>query len=197
MGDYLPSVPLHSRPTQLSFPPSALPRNSVIPSYTPQPHDPFSSSSINGAFSTSLKGTRAILRKRGRRVETFVGVVESELRSWLGGEGWFQGEAASTGWKVLDTHLVEISSTPNVDSSSTSPRTSRRIPQQHQTLSLPPLPYDQSTGVKQLPALLELSRSPAHRTWCVTEPFERLVVHLIVRYYELISWSEFRPRTYA
>ncbi|GFZ51015.1 hypothetical protein JCM24511_08773 [Saitozyma sp. JCM 24511] len=218
-SDYSPSVPLHSRPLQPSFPPSAIPRTAAIPAYIPPARDPFSSSSLNGAFSTSLKGTRALLRKRGRRVETLVGVVENELRSWLSGEGWdlngngsidrdgdgdgdmdrdgdgdrhgSWGGAGQSGWRILDSQLVDVS-TNDVAGTTTSSQP-RSLPERHRVeAALPPLPYDtgSSSSTKQLPAILELSRSPAHLTWTVAESFERLVVHLVVRYYDLISWSD-------
>jgi len=52
--------------------------------------------------------------------------------------------------------------------------------------SLPPLPISEGT----LPAILELSRSVGHLTWLALEGFERLVIHLVCRYYEVVSWSE-------
>ncbi|RSH91453.1 hypothetical protein EHS25_009752 [Saitozyma podzolica] len=205
-SDYFPSVPLHSRPLQPSFPPSAIPRSAAVPAYIPPARDPFSSSSLNGAFSTSLKGTRALLRKRGRRVETLVGVVENELRSWLSGQGWDLNESVDkrghengvgdvdedvterSGWRILDKQLVDVAT--NDAAGTTTSSQPRSLPERHRVeAALPPLPYERSS-TKQLPAILELSRSPAHLTWTVAESFERLVVHLVVRYYDLISWSD-------
>jgi hypothetical protein len=145
-------------------------------------------------------------------VETLVGVVENELRSWLSGEGWDlngngsvdrdrdgdgdgDGEVGSdgysvgqNGWRILDNQLVEVSTNDAAGTTTSSQR--RSLPERHRVeAALPPLPYEGSS-TKQLPAILELSRSPAHLTWTVTESFERLVVHLVVRYYDLISWSE-------
>jgi hypothetical protein len=120
-----------------------------------------------------------MLRKGGRRVEVLVGIAEKEIRGWLEGEGLLGG--AYGGWKVLDGTVVEAIEGAGVSTSPSGP--SRRLPAQHQVTALPSLP-------QPLPAVLELSRSPAHLTWTVAESFDRLVLHLLVRYYELISWSE-------
>lgn len=146
-----------------------------------------------------------------------MGVVENELRSWLSGEGWdlngngsidrdgdgdgdmdgggdgdrhgSWGGAGQSGWRILDSQLVDVS-TNDVAGTTTSSQP-RSLPERHRVeAALPPLPYGTGSSTKQLPAILELSRSPAHLTWTVAESFERLVVHLVVRYYDLVSWSE-------
>lgn len=187
-SDYTPPIPLQLRPTGPIFPPNTLPRSIPIPPVQTYPSDLYSPSSVSGTFSTSLKGTRSLLRKGGRRAEKLVRVVEEELRAWLGDSWGFGGEREST-WRVVDEDLVECGT-----SSGGSPGT-RRLPVQYQTEHIPSLPFDGT----QLPAILELSRSHAHITWGITDSFERLVVHLIVRYYELVSWSEsseFQPFLY-
>jgi len=193
-GDFTPPVPLHHRRVQASFPPSVVPRSIEAPSSQPVVKDPFSQDSHHGAFSTSLKGTRALLRKRGRRAEVVVGNVERELRGWLAGEGWdLQHEDDALDWRVVGGELVEYTSVdadPSASASaSTSPPTnvSRRMPAQHQIrVRLPALPVENG----RVASILELSRSPAHLTWAISEGFERMVVHLVARYYEVISWSE-------
>ncbi|ORY31615.1 hypothetical protein BCR39DRAFT_525918 [Naematelia encephala] len=187
-ADYMPSVPLQSRPLHASFPPSALPRSIPIPPVDiPQP-DPSSISSKSGTFSTSLKGTRALLRKRGRRAEYLVALVEGQIQNWKNGQGWLDSLHSTENWKILDSTLVENEeilkgeSDESVGEGSTS---TRRMPALHQIQTrLPPLP----TGSRA--AVLELSRSPAHLTWAVADSFDRLVVHLVARYYELVSWSD-------
>ncbi|WVQ94870.1 hypothetical protein IAU59_001954 [Kwoniella sp. CBS 9459] len=222
-SDYAPPVPLHPRSSRPSFPPNAVPRSAAIPSTIPPERDPRSSDSINGSFTLSLKGTRAILRKRGagagagggRRVEQFVGTVEKEIRGWLDGDYSLNGHSSDHhhgsggSWRAIDDTLCDYavpepsvagpssSSTATAESgSSNSPQrlNGRRIPLQHQiTAHLPPLPDSQQTTApasRQVPSVLEYSRSPAHLSWFIPESFERLVVHLICRYYELLSWSE-------
>lgn len=135
-----------------------------------------------------------------------MGVVENELRSWLSGQGWDLNESVDkrghengvgdvdediterSGWRILDKQLVDVAT--NDAAGTTTSSQPRSLPERHRVeAALPPLPYERSS-TKQIPAILELSRSPAHLTWTVAESFERLVVHLVVRYYDLISWSE-------
>jgi len=186
-ADFAPSVPLNYRRIQPTFPPSAVPRSVDAPSVETPKRDPFSHDSHNGVFSTSLKGTRALLRKRGRRAEIFVSNVDRELRDWLGGKGWHANSEADSPcpWRVIDDEMVQIDN--SLQAGSSAPSASRRMPEQHQVRDrLPPLPLHDS----RVAAILELSRSPAHLTWTVAEGFERLIVHLLARYYELVSWSE-------
>lgn len=166
--------------------------------------DPLSTSSQHGAFSTSLKGTRALLRKRsggGRRTAELVGRVEASLRGWLDGEGMLDEEDAQEErpWTVVDAALVDMKqgnswgAGDQADEAglSTSPQADRRMPARHQvTEELPVLPVRSEGATSQVPAVLEYSRSPAHLTWAVADSFDRLVVHLVARYYELNSWSE-------
>ncbi|WRT70055.1 uncharacterized protein IL334_007049 [Kwoniella shivajii] len=207
-SDYLPPVPLQYRPFQPSFPPNTVPRSAPIPSVVLPSKDPNSSDSVNGAFNLSLKGTRALLRKRGRRVENLVGKVENEIKGWLdGGYNLSLSEQTSNDWTIIDDTLIDIPSSTSKDEESNSASGSgsgsgsgsvsintmtsmrRRLPVQHQiTGLLPSLPLQDEHG--QAHAILEISRSPAHLSWYIVDGFERLVVHLLARYYELISWSE-------
>lgn len=207
-ADFYPSVPLHPRTPRASFPPTALDRSAPIPNADPRDRDPYSESSLNGAFTTSLKGTRALLRKRGQRAEGVVTRVEGVVRSWLAGE-----VKEEEGWKIVDEHLVdfEFEDQGISDGLSTStipfsgqlmvPPQGRKLPSQHRpTGILPSLPIEGN----QIPAVLELSRSVVHLTLAAADPFDRLVIHLLARYYECLSWSEFllgpstndRRRTY-
>ncbi|ORX39424.1 hypothetical protein BD324DRAFT_649499 [Kockovaella imperatae] len=201
-SDYYPSVPLQARRGPL-FPPETVPRSSHIPSVERPPRDPFSSDSKNGTFGTSLKGVRALLRNKGRRAEKLILVVEKEIRDWLDGREWINAEgmkekdtvessedetdepqsyASGSTWRLIDPTLVEITG-----SKSNGAGPSRRLPEQHQVRDvLPRLPSEGS----HVAAVLELSRSPAHLTWTIADGFERLVVHLLARYYDLVSWSE-------
>jgi hypothetical protein len=197
--DFYPSVPLHPRAPRASFPPTALDRSAPISSVEPRDKDPYSDSSLNGAFTTSLKGTRALLRKRGSRAEGVVTRVEGVVRSWLAGES-AQGEEG--GWKVVDPHLVDLefedqgisnglsTSTTPFSGSLMVPPQGRKLPSQHRpTGILPSLPISQN----QVPAVLELSRSVVHLTLAAADPFDRLVIHLLARYYECLSWSKYIP----
>jgi len=178
-----------------------LPRSSTIPGVELPAKDPFSNDSVNGTFSTSLKGIRQALRKKGRRTEVVVQRVEDEIRGWLGGKGVLEAEAAAADsdnedgscgqWRVVDETLIESSSKTKDqvegDGGSGLVEGSRRMPARHRLRGdLPPLPITDGT----LPAILELSRSVGHLTWLAVEGFERLVIHLVCRYYELVSWSE-------
>lgn len=207
--DLYPSVPLHPRPPRASFPPQSLDRISSIPSAPPRDADPFSESSVNGAFTTSLKGTRALLRKRGQRAEGVVTRVEEAVRSWLGDQNDIAtGGTREEGWKVVDEHMVDVEFGEESEdvqrgiSTSTSPFPTqlavppigRRLPIQHRPNGiLPALPTQEvGKGIYQVPAVLELSRSVAHLTLAAADPFDRLVIHLLARYYECLSWSELR-----
>jgi hypothetical protein len=178
-----------------------LPRSSTIPGVELPAKDPFSNDSVNGTFSTSLKGIRQALRKKGRRTEVVVQRVEDEIRGWLGGKGVLEAEAAAADsdnedgscgrWKVVDETLIESSfrtkDQVEGDGDNGLVAGSRRMPARHRLRGdLPPLPITDGT----LPAILELSRSVGHLTWLAVEGFERMVIHLVCRYYELVSWSE-------
>ena len=178
-----------------------LPRSSAIPGVELPAKDPFSNDSVNGTFSTSLKGIRQALRKKGRRTEVVVQRVEDEIRGWLGGKGVLEAEAAAADsdnedgscghWRVVDETLLEsfFKKRDQVegDEDRGPVEGSRRMPARHRLRAdLPPLPITEGT----LPAILELSRSVGHLTWLAVEGFERLVIHLVCRYYELVSWSK-------
>jgi hypothetical protein len=116
-----------------------------------------------------------------------VEIVETRLIRWLEGEGWDLGnrEDQEPQWTVVDDSPVDIEAEATAGPSSSS-TTSRRMPERHQLRNqLPALPRSGN----QLPAILELSRSPAHVSWAIADGFDRLVTHLVVRYYELVSWS--------
>jgi hypothetical protein len=127
--------------------------------------------------------------------------VENEIRGWLGGKGVLEAEAAAADsdnddgscgrWRVVDETLLEssfkIKDQVEGDGDSGIVEGSRRMPARHRLRGdLPPLPITDGT----LPAILELSRSVGHLTWLAVEGFERLVIHLVCRYYELVSWSK-------
>lgn len=116
-----------------------------------------------------------------------VNIVEGRLRKWLDGEGWDLGSTAEEPeWSVVDETLVDTDLAGIEEAGPSSPTSSRRMPHQHRLRNnLPALPV----AAKQVSAILELSRSPAHLSWAVVDGFDRLVVHLVVRYYELVSWS--------
>ncbi|WVN89283.1 uncharacterized protein L203_104504 [Cryptococcus depauperatus CBS 7841] len=188
-SDYAPPVPLQARPPRPLFPPGVISRSEIVPSATLPRQDPFSSDSQQGSFSTSLKGTRLMLRKRGKRAEGLVVKAEAEIRKWLDGD---QGNpkhvdhrSLKPQWRVVDERLVDCSIVNHQRfNSSTS---DRRLPPQHDIV-FPEPPLENG----QIPAVLEISRSPAHLSWHLSDKFERLVVHLLARYYELVSWSEDR-----
>lgn len=182
-ADYAPPVPLQVRPSRPSFPAGAIPRTTPVPPALVPERDPFSPDSRQGSFSTSLKGTRAMLRKRGKRAEGLVTKADTEIRKWLGGE-WGDLNVQEGGqWRVIDERLVDYSSETAAASASSA---GRRLPTHRGLDILPDLPIENG----QIPAILEISRSPAHLSWCLSESFDRLVVHLLSRYYELASWSE-------
>lgn len=194
-SDYYPSYPLNPRPP---LPLKSLARSAAIPPTEIPAKDPFSTSSVNGTFSTSLKGIRQALKKKGRRTEVVVQRVEGELRGWLGGKGVLGREGIEPEWREVDETLVEDVFSPTDEEkegeelvSITNGRVgSRRMPERHRLQgSLPPLPIVDG----MIPAILELSRSAGHLTWMAVEGFERLVIHLICRYYEVVSWSRSIP----
>ncbi|CAK9780070.1 hypothetical protein CC85DRAFT_311187 [Cutaneotrichosporon oleaginosum] len=178
-GDMMPTVPLHYHPLRPSFPSDALERSTHIPSVSAARADPLGASSAHGAFTTSLKGTRAMLRRRGRRAETIVPVLENAVRAWLGGE---YDKPPGGDWAPIDPTVVDYSDAATGEGQSGP----SRLPRQHQVTDVPELPIVNG----KVSAVLELSRSPAHLSWTVPDSFDRLVVHLVARYYELISWSE-------
>ncbi|WVQ84546.1 hypothetical protein IAT38_006700 [Cryptococcus sp. DSM 104549] len=186
-SDYTPPVPLQSRPPRHSFPADTIPRSAPMAPVAKPDRDPFSADSLSGGFSTSLKGTRAMLRKRGKRAEGLVTNAESHIRAWLAGDFSLDAGTGSveTNWRAIDDRRVDYV-TESGSTSSDSKR--RKLPAQHQIIGpVPALPFD-SNG--QLPVILELSRSPAHLSWFLADSFDRLVIHLVCRYYELVSWSE-------
>ncbi|WWC72183.1 uncharacterized protein I206_106143 [Kwoniella pini CBS 10737] len=203
-SDYYPSVPLQSR----SKPPAyfdgdTIPRKQSIPSTILPPKGLNSHDSVNGNFNLSLKGTRQLLRKRGKRVEGLINTVEGELRNWLSGEGWnistsnINDLREGPSWKIIDNILIDLSLFEQSINTSTitnngqignSNRPGRRLPPQHQIIGL--LPSLPKVNDKEIPSIMEISRSPVHLSWYIVDSFERLVIHILVRYYELVSWSE-------
>lgn len=180
-----PPLPLDTLPRSTAIPPADLPAK-----------DPFSTSSVNGTFSTSIKGIRQALRKKGRRTEVVVQKVEDGIRSWLSGQGVLSNgdDCEESKWTVIDdtlledhTEVLERESSGTAHGHGQSSTSGRRIPQQYRVEhgSTPPLPVRDDL----VPAILELSRSAGHLTWLAIESFERLVVHLICRYYEVVSFS--------
>lgn len=106
--------------------------------------------------------------------------LEGVVRSWLGGE--FGATDPELHWRVLEATPVEVSRGARTNGTN-----GHRVPPQHRVdAPLPALPV--SDG--HVPALLELSRSAAHLSLAVPDSFDRLVVHLVARYYDLVSWSE-------
>lgn len=183
-ADYTPPVPLQARPLRPSFPAGTIPRSTPVPPALIPDRDPFSPDSRQGSFSTSLKGTRAMLRKRGKRAEGLVTKADTEIRNWLGGE-WGDLNAQKDGqWRVIDQRLVDYAS--DISGAGSISSTGRRLPIHRGLDALPDLLIENG----QIPAILEISRSPAHLSWYLAESFDRLVVHLVSRYYELASWSE-------
>jgi hypothetical protein len=140
------------------------------------------------------------LRKKGRRTEVVVQKVESEIRGWLSGIGTLHDgdrvtdECREDEWRVIDDTLVEHVQQEVSEQGQSNWRegtSSRRIPARHrQEGALPSLPAVDGL----VPAILELSRSAGHLSWLAMEGFERLVIHLICRYYEVVSWSESSQR---
>lgn len=149
---------------------------------------------------------RALLRKGGRRAEVLIPRVEGVLRGWLEGvervhSGAVDGEEGEDGgWNVVDPTLTEMKRT-GVDaaeqgaeaeeggtaaSGSSAPLARRLPPTLRPPHPLPPLPVKDG----QVPAILEITRSPAHISLAVIDPYDRLIVHLLARYYECLSWSE-------
>lgn len=183
-ADYTPPVPLQARPLRPSFPAGTIPRSTPVPPALIPERDPFSPDSRQGSFSTSLKGTRAMLRKRGKRAEGLVTKADTEIRKWLGGE-WGDLNAQKDGqWRAIDDRLVDYAF--DISGAASLSSTGRRLPTHRGLDALPDLPIENG----QIPAILEISRSPAHLSWYLAESFDRLVVHLLSRYYELASWSE-------
>ncbi|KIR24685.1 hypothetical protein I309_06480 [Cryptococcus deuterogattii LA55] len=186
-ADYTPPVPLQARPLRPSFPAGTIPRSTPVPPALIPERDPFSPDSRQGSFSTSLKGTRAMLRKRGKRAEGLVTKADTEIRKWLGGE-WGDLNAQKDGqWRAIDERLVDYAF--DISGAASLSSTGRRLPTHRGLDALPDLPIENG----QIPAILEFSRSPAHLSWYLAESFDRLVVHLLSRYYELASWSQDLP----
>ena len=121
-------------------------------------------------------------------MEDLVHIVEKEIRGWLGGPSWSLADDVMTdSWRVIDGLLIDTNMCETGPLTTPASLPDRRMPAQHQIKThISSLPLRAS---KKCPAILELSRSPAHRSWAVADSFERLVVHLLIRYYELISWS--------
>lgn len=166
---------------------------------------------MSGGFSTSLKGVRALLRKGGRRAEVLIPRVEGVIRGWLEGVERIErgamvaaGEGEEgDGWSVIDATLTDLKdagmrgaeadegqvngNAPGAGGNGSAPPLARRLPPTLRPPNpLPALPIEHG----QVPAILEITRSPAHISLAVIDPYDRLIVHLLARYYECLSWSE-------
>lgn len=250
-SDLAPPPPGHV-PTFPTFSSSSFQRKTPAPSPALPTSEPISSQA--GQFTLSLKGVRQLLRKRGRRAEVVVKLVEEELRSWAGfgddaedaskfavGNGYGQPRivdstpvpikseatrSAKSGNNKSDlvaqgTHTDTqdaITSLQTDASASSSPSTatkpsapappavsSRSLPAAFTTTptsspafltSLLESFYSSSASsavAATRPAIVELVRAPGHLVWAISDGFERLIVHLLARYYELISFSQTLP----
>ncbi|KAL7424421.1 hypothetical protein Q5752_000104 [Cryptotrichosporon argae] len=171
-SDLYPSVPLHPRPLRASFPPALLPLSaapSSLPSEFRDVSFPDPSSSSAGHFSTSLKGVRQLLRRKGRRAEVVVRLVEGEIRRWLAGQ-W------GVGWRAVDDETVAFEPAEG----------------EVEGVVLPPLPGDTNAAI---PAILSLAATPDSLALALADPFDRLVTHLLARYYRLLSRSHVAATT--
>ena len=113
------------------------------------------------------------------------------------GEGE-EGHGEVEGWSVVDPTLTEVkpsteaprqgvaSEGNGTSTSAATPPLARRLPPTLRPPNpLPPLPVKDGF----VPAILEITRSPAHISLAVVDPYDRLIVHLLARYYECLSWS--------
>ena len=236
--DLMPSAPKYistfPHPSSRS-PAAAAIRTAAVPSPAAPVSEPMSTEA--GKYTLSLKGVRSMLRKRGRRAEVVVKIVEKELRGWSGCE-LDDDEIAATlqgtliqdlnGFgqpRIIDTSLVHIKCTQTANtskanaplaeavsqsqqedllagSSASNPR--NRLPRPftthpasspHSLSSLLTSIYTSSMSgsydmTTQRQAIIELVRAPGHLVWAIADGWERLIVHLLVRYYGLISFSK-------
>lgn len=236
--DLMPTAPkyISTFPNPSSRSPAAAAiRASAVPSPAAPVSEPMSTEA--GKYTLSLKGVRSMLRKRGRRAEVVVKIVEKELRGWSGCE-LDDDEIAATlqetliqdldGFgqpRIIDTTLVNLKASQMASTSNSHPplaetvsnarqqdllagssaaNPTNRLPRPFTTHpassphSLSSLltsiytssrtgAYDMST---QRQAIIELVRAPGHLVWAIADGWERLIVHLLVRYYGLISFSE-------
>lgn len=164
-----------------------------------------------------------MLRKRGRRAEQVVQAVENELRSWSGAEGLDDVERThGTGFgqpRVIDSVVVDVTpeysiapqsnaNRPIVQPTPVSEESTRSLPRAFTAAAGSSAAHTSSVlesfytadgvpasrAASQRTAIIELVREPGHLVWAVADGFERLIVHLLARYYELLSFSEFRDR---
>jgi len=237
--DLLPPTPRYTstfpHPSSRS-PAAAAIRTANVPSPAAPVSEPISTEA--GKYTLSLKGVRSMLRKRGRRAEMVVKVVEGELRGWSGCE-LDQDEMDITlrmahvqdlnGYgqpRIIDSTLVNIRQAAGVGSSRSAPLAEAVSQSDQQDLldgsatgniSTARLPRPFTTHPSSSPeylsglltslytsttqggstnlfserqAIVELIRAPGHLVWAVADGWERLIVHLLVRYYGLISFSE-------
>lgn len=120
-----------------------------------------------GQYSLSLKGIRKTLRRTaGGRSHQFVSIAESQLVEWLAVEGRIPAGFyhSSTAGRVLDPTPMLASSTAALGG-----------------------------GGEEVPAVVELSKSPAGLVWRIADPFDRYVLHALCRYYRLQSSSHEEP----
>lgn len=215
--DLLPPPPTYT-PTFPHAPSSAIRATSAPSPALPQP-DPASSEA--GKYTLSLKGVRQMLRRRGRRAEQVVQAVENELRSWSGAEGLDDADRThGTGFgqpRVIDRVVVDVTpeysvapqsdpSRPIVQPTPVSEESTRSLPRAFTTAAGTSAAHTSSVlasfytadgvpairAANQRAAIIELVREPGHLVWAIADGFERLIVHLLARYYELLSFSECR-----
>jgi hypothetical protein len=233
--DLMPPAPRYTstftHPSSRS-PAAAAIRTASVPSPAAPVSEPVSTEA--GKYTLSLKGVRSMLRKRGRRAEVVVKIVEKELRGWSGCE-LGDDEIAATlqgiqiqdidGFgqpRIIDSTLVNVKTSQTASGSQvplaetvsqaqqqellagSSTSSARRLPR---PFSLHPAssphslsslltslytssmsgPYDMNA---QRQAIIEVVRAPGHLVWAIADGWERLIVHLLVRYYGLISFSK-------
>jgi hypothetical protein len=106
--------------------------------------------------------------------------AEGEIRDR--GRDW----KAEPGWKVIDDTLIEPAPSPYPSSSESQPRTLPHAPR----ISIPPVLL-RTHGPK--PGITALAQTAAHQIWHVPDPFDRWIIHLLCRYWDLVSWSAPAP----
>lgn len=176
------------RPSRSDFSPGPN-LKAAIPVFAPPPasfsrstySSPAASSSATGAasaeagqYSMSLRGLRKNLRAAvGGRTEVVLEIMETELRAWLTlsgriPEGFYHD---STGGKLLDPTPLDDFPLPSLP-------------------DLPDLPSSSSSSKPVYPpTLTELTRQPHSLTWLAPSPHTRYLLHSLVRYYHLQSFS--------
>ncbi|BGP26021.1 hypothetical protein Rt10032_c10g4069 [Rhodotorula toruloides] len=201
-ADFSPGPYMKDLSTTFTPPPAHFSRSTYVsssPASSPSAAS-LASNADHGQFSMSLRGLRRNLRLavgpraqrgQGGRTEEVLDTMERELKDWLmlSGripEGFYHDSMPLAGDTLIQTiHRGQLLDATALDDYT--------LPTPGALDSLPDLPTRTpafaTCDLPDVPTLTELTRQPHTLIWLAPSPHHRFLLHSLVRYYNLTSFS--------